>query len=223
VIKRPPAATILTYFVYAALAAVVTFAFFAQQHRIALSDERYDDLFSAYQQLDRDCATAEDCETDAPSPSEVQEAAPPVAGAQGDPGTNGRDGEDATDEQTLRAVTRYCAENGCRGLPGADGAPGADGTPGRDGASITGPPGPSGANGSDGTAGENGQPGADGTPGAPGADGAPGATGEHGVGLASVTCVLLDDLNTALRFTFTNGTTNDVQALCTPPQEGVTE
>jgi hypothetical protein len=199
--RRPPAATIITYIVWTALAAVVIAAFFGQQHRIAISDQRYDELFAAYQQLDRDCATADDCETDAPSPSEVSEAAP-IPGAQGDQGVAGRDGRDASDEQVQRAVTQYCAANGCRGLPGPDGAAGRDGS--------TGAP---GANGVDGAAGS---PGADGAPGAVGPQGPAGNDGAPGVGVASVSCVLTDELVTVFRFTFTDSTTHDVQGLCTP-------
>jgi hypothetical protein len=192
--RRPPVATILTYFVYIALAAVVTFAFFAQSHRIALSDERYDELFAAYQQLDRDCATADDCTTDAPSPDEVAESS--ESGAQGAPGTNGTDGRDGrtpSSGELLQLIQLYCSANdGCRGAPGS---PGAAGSPGD---TVVGPPGPAGA---------------DGAPGASGADGAPGPAG---AGVASVTCVQTDLLTTAFRFTFTDGTTNDVQGSCTP-------
>jgi hypothetical protein len=150
-------------------------------------DARYDRLLEAYVtvtgQLEDNGITP-----DAPSPEAIEGE----QGATGATGQRGSDGRDATDEQVGRAIVKYCAEVGCRGL---DGAPGA---PGRDGTSVTGPAGTNGTNGLNGT------------------DGAPGAPGPAGVGLSTVTCVQLDPLTTAFRFTLTDGTTNDVQGSCTP-------
>lgn len=107
---------------------------------------------------------------------------------------------------------------GPQGVPGDDGLPGANGQPGPAGA-----PGPAG------------QPGADGEPGADGADGQPGESivgpqgpagpvgpqgeqgipGANGVSVTGVSCVRLDDLSTAFRFTFSDASVVDVPGPCT--------
>ena len=168
--------------------AVVVYGFASQSHRISSWEARYDSLFESYQQLDADCAVAEDCETDAPSPAEVQDAAPATPGApgqQGEPGADGRDGRTPTAAEVLEAVRLYCAAS--------EGCAGPQGTPGSNGA--------------------NGADGADGQPGAPGANGLNGADGR---GIASVSCAADESLATYLRFSFTDGTTTDVRAECTP-------
>lgn len=52
--------------------------------------------------------------------------------------------------------------------------------------------------------------------GADGQPGAPGANGSDGRGISTISCVLNDDLSTAFRFTFTDGTTTDVPGACLP-------
>ena len=72
-----------------------------------------------------------------------------------------------------------------------------------------------GTSGAIGAAGAAGAAGQDGTN---GATGAAGAAGTDGRGIASIACVLEADLvTTAFRFTFTDATTVDVKATCTPP------
>lgn len=120
--------------------------------------------------------------------------APGAIGPQGVPGIQGvpgRDGSTPTAAEVLEAVNAYCASvGGCKG---------AAGTPG--------------TNGTDGTAGVPGAPGADGAPGPAGPQGEPGM---NGVSILSVSCVLLDDLSTAFRFTFTDGEVTDVPGPCLP-------
>lgn len=124
-------------------------------------------------------------------------------GPQGVPGIQGVPGDDGrppTAEEVLAAVNAYCVSvGGCKGADGMEGAPGAPGA-----------------------AGIPGESGADGIPGESGADGAPGPAGPqgepgmNGVSILSVSCVLLDDLSTAFRFTFTDGTSSDVPGACLP-------
>ena len=144
--KRPAATTILTYFIYAALAAAVVFGFVVQQDRITEATERYDSLFASYQELDRDCAEAADCFTEAPAADEV---APGPAGANGAPGPTGPQGlpgADGTDGTTPPAGSDGTdGKNGPAGPAGKDGAPGANGADGKDG-----------TNGADGSAGKDG-------------------------------------------------------------------
>lgn len=127
------------------------------------------------------------------------EAAPGEIGPQGVPGIQGvpgRDGRPPTAEEVLAAVNAYCASvGGCKGADGTDGAPGAPGADGAPGESIVGPQGPVGPAGQ---------------------DGAPGAPGAAGVSVTGVSCVLRDDLSTAFRFTFSDGTSSDVPGACLP-------
>jgi hypothetical protein len=67
--------------------------------------------------------------------------------------------------------------------------------------------------------GADGPPGAAGTNGADGAQGPQGPAGTNGAdgrGISTVTCVTEPDLTTALRFTFTDQTPQDVSASCIP-------
>lgn len=100
---------------------------------------------------------------------------------------------------------------GDSGLNGRDGKDGTDGLNGKDGAPGTN--GLDGKPGTDGTPGENGTNGINGTDGAPGKDG---TNGKDGRGVASVECVA-STTGTAFRFTFTDGTTQDIPAPCIPP------
>ena len=145
--KRPPATTILTWVVYITLVVAVVFAFVFQQDRLNVLNERYDSLFAAYEEVTRDCADADDCQTDAPHPEDV-EPIPGVPGAAGDRGPQGEKGE-----QGERGFAGPPGATGPAGDTGGAGAPGADGSPGQPGA--------------------DGAPGAPGAPGTPGADGQP--------------------------------------------------
>lgn len=108
---------------------------------------------------------------------------------------------------------------GPQGVPGDDGAPGAVGQPGPSGA-----PGPAGPSGSPGQPGANGQPGESivgpqgpaGPPGPAGPQGEPGTPGMNGISVTGVSCVLLDDLSTAFRFTFSDASFVDVPGACLP-------
>lgn len=120
------------------------------------------------------------------------EGLPGEQGPTGPQGVPGRDGRTPTAAEVLAAVTAYCASIG--GCEGADGTPGVNGTNGIDGQ--------------------------DGAPGAPGAKGDKGDPGAAGVSIVSVTCTTIGDpmdlpnLRTAFRFTFSDGTTNDVPGPC---------
>lgn len=114
-----------------------------------------------------------------------------------------------------------------KGDPGDTGAPGPVGPQGPAGKDSM-VPGPQGLPGIQGLQGEVGQPGAQGPAGESivgpagqnGADGAPGAPGEPGRGIASIACVAPDAAqpqSTVLRFTYTDNTTTDITAACTPP------
>lgn len=109
----------------------------------------------------------------------------PTVYTPGAQGNAGRDGRDATDEQVLRAVERYCLVGVCEGKPGAD-------------STVPGPQGPVGVRGA------QGEPGQAGAPGATGAQGAP------GVGIQSIAC--LEDGN--WQFTMTNSTVLVVPGPC---------
>ena len=108
---------------------------------------------------------------------------------------------------------------GPQGVPGDDGAPCAGGQPGQSGS-----PGPAGADGEDGQPGESvvgpqgpaGPPGPAGPAGPPGPQGEQGVPGMNGIGITGVSCVLLDDLSTAFRFTFSDASFVDVPGPCTP-------
>lgn len=146
--KRLAATTVLTWLVYAALAAAVIFAFVVQQDRIAAANARYESLFAAYQEVTSDCADADDCFTDAPHPADVVQPEPGAAGA---PGVQG--------ERGPRGVDGPPGEPGKDGLNGTNGADGADGSPGSAG--------PAGADGAPGAPGQPGSNGVDGQPGQP--------------------------------------------------------
>ena len=135
--KRPALTSVLTWLVYASLVAVVIFSFAIQQDRINRGNERYDNLFGAYQELTSDCDRADDCYTDAPTPAEVVEGQPGNPGATGPQGVTGRNGVDGTNgEDGLAGVDGETGTAGVNGTNGADGSPGAagaDGANGRDG------------------------------------------------------------------------------------------
>jgi hypothetical protein len=180
--------TVLTWLVYAALAALVIFALVSQHQQISAAANRYDHLFSQYTKSVNDCRRSNDCTSTVPAPSVIEGA----AGAAGSPGQNGRD---ATDEQVQRAVDVYCDLrtdcDGPQGLPGVDGSPGTPGVAGQDGANST-VPGPQGDPGPAGPAGADGTPGADGR------------------GIASTTC---QDDGTWL-ITYTDSTTETTDGPC---------
>lgn len=143
--KKSRGVIFLTYAAYVLLVLSSLLTIVIQQERINNANARYATLFEAYVEVTRDCADAEDCETDAPAPSEVPSE--PIVGATGDRGAPGRDGQNATDEQILGAIERYCALDNCVGAPGSDSVtPGPQGPPGRDGADST-IPGPQGIQG----------------------------------------------------------------------------
>lgn len=112
------------------------------------------------------------------------------SGPTGEQGIPGQDGRTPTAAEVLAAVNAYCATvNGCVGPAGTNGTNGTNGqpgTPGANGESIVGPAGPAGASGAD------------------------------GVSVTGVSCVIRDDLSTAFRFTFSNGSTADVTGACLP-------
>lgn len=118
---------------------------------------------------------------------------PGPSGPTGEQGIPGQDGRTPTAAEVLAAVNAYCATvNGCRGADGTNGTPGTNGTNGAPGESIVGPAGPAGPQG------EQGIPGA------------------NGVSVTGVSCVLLDDLSTAFRFTFSDQEAIDVRGPCLP-------
>lgn len=121
---------------------------------------------------------------------------PAPTGPSGPTGPQGIAGRTPSMGDVLDAVDAYCVSiGGCVGADGEDGASGTnggDGAPGAPGESITGPAGPQGPAGTNGT------------------DGAP------GVSVTGVSCVLLDDLSTAFRFTFSDATAVDVPGACFP-------
>lgn len=125
-----------------------------------------------------------------PSAPPPSQVEQPVPGA---PGATGAQGPGPTDTQIFDAVTSYCSVPGiCLGPTGQTGAAG---TAGAAGQSVVGPTGPAGANGTN------------------------GLNGVDGRGVTDVACVLEADLSTALRFTFTDQTTEDVPASCIPPTQ----
>lgn len=156
------------------------------------ADARYSDLFTNYSNLYKQLG-AHGVTPSAPPPSQVEQ---PVPGAPGATGATGTQGPGPTTTQIFDAVTSYCSVPGiCLGPPGPTGAAGAAGSAGQ---SVTGP---AGANGTDGT------------------DGTNGLNGVDGRGITDVSCVAEADLSTALRFTFTDQTTEDVPASCIPPTQ----
>lgn len=185
--------------IFAALiAAVVIFGGYLAVANTALRDELGEsadrlaesqaEAAALYEQL---LAAGEDPVVEPSEPGARGEIGPQgVPGIQGVPGDDGRP---PTAEEVLAAVNAYCVSvGGCKGADGKDGAPGADGTDGAPGESIVGPQGPAGP------AGPQGEP------------------GMNGVSILSVSCVLLDDLSTAFRFTFTDGEVTDVPGACLP-------
>ncbi|QGZ16732.1 hypothetical protein PBI_DEWDROP_85 [Microbacterium phage Dewdrop] len=157
-------------------------------------------------------------------------SATPIPGAQGERGEPGRaptieeiyqtvatycalngfcrgpQGESPSEAQIAAAVVSYCAGTTCQGPKGEPGAQGATG--------ATGGQGPAGSQGDRGEKGDKGD------------QGDPGAPGTPGRGITSTTCVQPDVLGpTFIRFTYSDGLFDDVEALCTPqseevPQEG---
>ena len=126
----------------------------------------------------------------APTPAD---GAPGPTGPQGVPGD---DGAPPSAADVLVAVSAYCASvGGCRGADGTNGQPGTNGEPGAPGESIVGPQGPAGP---------------------AGPEGAPGTPGANGVSVTGVSCVIRDDLSTAFRFAFSDGSTADVAGACLP-------
>lgn len=112
---------------------------------------------------------------------------PGATGPSGPTGEQGIPGRAPTSAEVLEAVNAYCSSiGGCRGADGTPGTPGTNGTNGQPGESVTGPQGPAGA---------------------------PGA---NGVGVTGVSCVLRDDLSTAFRFAFSDGSSADVPGACIP-------
>lgn len=132
-------------------------------------------------------------------PGKTTPGEPGATGPTGPQGVPGDDGRPPSAAEVLGAVTAYCASvGGCRGAdgqPGVPGEPGADGQQGVPGESVVGPQGPAGP---------------------AGPQGEQGAPGANGVSVTGVSCVLLDDLSTAFRFTFSNQETVDVPGDCTP-------
>lgn len=147
-----------------------------------------------------------------PAPADLPTT--PEVGAKGATGASGRDGVSIVSAECTGSGLEIFFSDGsqsdagtCVGPAGKSGSPGPSGAPGVNGANSTvagpqGSPGPAGAPGQDG---------------APGKDGAPGPAGPAGNGLSSVTCVAEADASTAFRFTYTDGTTQDVAGACTPP------
>lgn len=155
-------------------------------------------LLANYDALSTDCEEAADCTTTTPSPALVERILEQIKIPTPAPGQPGRTPSQAEiSAAVLDAVIGYCSGGACDGPPGSngsDGSTGAPGAPGANGDSIVGPQGPAGTNGLDGTNGTN---------------------GTDGRGITSVTCVM-NDLVTAFRFTYTDGTTQDVPAACFP-------
>lgn len=125
-------------------------------------------------------------------------------------------GEDPEDVVTVSTpgATGATGSTGPRGVPGEDGAdstvPGPQGSPG--------PAGPAGQDGTDGATGSTGATGESivgpqGPQGEAGQPGTTGATGPQGVGVTGVTCAVTDG-GTVFRFTFTDGTSQDVPGAC---------
>lgn len=141
-----------------------------------------------------------------------------LPGPSGSAGKDGRDGLRGSDGRGIAfalctatgwtvTYTDGDTENagqcvGDTGTAGSPGAAGTAGTPGKDG--VDGQPGAPGADGATGVTGPQGEP------------GATGPTGATGTGVSSVSCTTNDDGATAFRFTFTDGSTQDVAGDCTP-------
>mgnify|MGYP001463548673 CR=1 FL=1 len=166
-------------------------------------------LLANYDALSTDCEVAADCTTNTPDPALVEEIIKSIKIPTPPPGEPGRSPSQAEISAAVYdAVIAYCSNGACKGEPGKEGSPGASGTPGTAGAN--------GVNGTDGANGNDGAQGPAGPPGADGAPGTPGTPGSDGRGISSVSCVLVDTLQTAFRFVFTDGSTQDVPASCIP-------
>lgn len=187
----------------ALLAAVLGFGFYLAaanaQSRTERSDllsqldEERSKVDALYEQLR---ALGEDPVVD-PGAGESKPGAQGPVGPQGVPGDDGRP---PSSGEVLAAVQAYCASiGGCVGPQGSPGNPGA-----------TGPIGSPGVNGTDGAQGEPGPAGPQGP------QGEPGVPGMNGLSVIDVTCVAPDDLSTAFRFTFSDGTWVDVAGPCVP-------
>lgn len=204
--RRPPAATILfAIVVFVGVACIaagyVIFGVYAasQQHRADDLRQTVADKNKLVAQkdaqlsdlLEKYASLAKDCQdasctTTAPSPEIIREF------IQGTPGQAGQAGHTPTTAEVISAIEAYCAAQG--GCSGQAGASGQNGTNGADGA-----------------------PGAEGPSGPAGPQGDQGPAGADGRGITAVTCVLEDDLfTTAFRFTYTDGTSQDVAASCIP-------
>lgn len=147
----------------------------------------YNNLFDLYEKQDAQLK-ANGIKPTTPSPAQIAQQGAP--GATGDKGSTGATGD--------TGAQGYPGPEGIQGPPGIDGQTGVTGAAGANGAESTtpGPQGPSGANG---------------------ANGLNGTDGRDGRGISTVECILEPDLTTAFRFTFTDTTTQDVPASCTPP------
>lgn len=139
-----------------------------------------------------------------------------VSGSSGATGASGRDGTSIVSATCTGSGLEVFYSDGsqsnsgqCVGPPGKAGMPGVAGPAGTNGtdSTVPGPQGPQGPPGPVGATGATGTPGADGT------------NGADGTGITTITCVTETDGTTALRFTLTDGTTQDVPGACTPTIE----
>ncbi|MET4780796.1 hypothetical protein [Glaciihabitans sp. UYNi722] len=180
---------VITVLLILATAGVITAGFVAQTYQ-------YDNLLSLYAKSQAQL-NANGITPTTPSAGQVAEqGAAGAKGSQGDTGKTGAAGRPPTSAEIYAQLTAYCTAHGdCIGAHGQDGAPGLSvkGDTGDTGQSIKGDPGAPGPAGADST-----------TP------------GPAGKGITSVTCIRIDVLTTAYRFTFTDGTFNDVTGNCTP-------
>lgn len=122
--------------------------------------------------------------------SDSPSSQPGATGPTGPQGVPGDDGPPPSAADVLTAVNAYCASIG--GCKGADGTNGTNGTNGQPGESVVGPQGPAGPAGTN------------------------GLDGMNGISVTGVSCVVLDDLSTAFRFTFSDGEAVDVRGACLP-------
>lgn len=187
----------------ALLAAVLGFGFYLAAANAGARSERVELI----EQLDQERAKVDALyeqlrslgEDPVVEPGKTPESIEGPAGPTGPQGVPGDDGRPPTTAEIYEAITAYCASvGGCRGADGQPGTPGkagTDGQPGAPGESIVGPQGPAGP---------------------AGPQGEPGIPGANGVGVTGVSCVLLDDLSTAFRFTFSDQEVVDVRGPCVP-------
>ena len=177
----------------------------AQQARISDVDAAYEHLVSQYTQVYQDCQTSKHCDTNATPPSQVKGA----TGAQGPAGATGAAGATGPQGPAGRGVASLvCTTSGWM-ITYTDGDSTTSGT-------CVGPTGATGATGAQGIPGPAGQTGATGPAGPAGPAGATGPTGAAGTSVTGVSCVAEKDGTTAFRFTFSDGTTNDVAGPCHP-------